>query len=100
MTDGPELYRTKTGKLLMIWSSYRDGLYVETIAHSITGKLRGPWRQDDVLVGDDSGHGMLFKTFDGRLMLVLHQPFRNARGKLFEIEDTGDSLRIKRQLVY
>ena len=71
VTDGPELYRTKTGKLLMIWSSYRDGLYVETIAHSITGKLRGPWRQDDVLVGDDSGHGMLFKTFDGRLMLVL-----------------------------
>ena len=100
VSDGPELYRTKTGKLLMIWSSYRDGLYVETIAHSITGKLRGPWRQDDVLVGDDSGHGMLFKTFDGRLMLVLHQPFRNARGKLFEIEDTGDTLRIKRQLVY
>ena len=40
---------------------------------------------------------MLFKTFDGRLMLVLHQPFNNARGKLFEIEDTGDTLRIKRQ---
>ena len=38
VTDGPELYRTKTGKLLMIWSSYREGLYVETIAHSITGK--------------------------------------------------------------
>jgi hypothetical protein len=100
VTDGPELYRTKTGKLLMIWSSYRDELYVETIAHSITGKLRGPWQQDDVLVGDDSGHGMLFNAFDGRLMLILHQPFRNARGKLFEIEDTGDTLRIKRQLVY
>jgi hypothetical protein len=90
----------KSRKLLMIWSSYRDELYVESIAHSITGKLRGPWQQDDVLVGDDSGHGMLFKSFDGRLMLILHQPFRNARGKLFEIEDTGDTLRIKRQLVY
>jgi len=100
VTDGPELYKTKTGKLLMIWSSYRDGLYVETIAHSITGKIRGPWQQDDVLVGNDSGHGMLFRAFDGRLMLVLHQPFRNAHGKLFEIEDTGDTLRIKRQLVY
>jgi hypothetical protein len=26
-------------------------------------------------VGDDSGHGMLFHAFDGRLMLVLHRPF-------------------------
>jgi hypothetical protein len=98
VTDGPELYQTKTGKLLMIWSSYRDGLYVQTLAYSMTGKLRGPWRQGDVLVGNDSGHGMLFHAFDGRLMLVLHQPFRNARGKLFEIEDTGDTIRVKRQI--
>jgi hypothetical protein len=26
-------------------------------------------------VGEDSGHGMLFEAFDGRLMLVRHQPF-------------------------
>ena len=99
VTDGPCLYKTKTGKLLMLWSSYRDGLYVETLAHSTTSKLRGPWKQDDVLVGNDSGHGMLFDSFDGKLMLVLHQPFRNARGKLFEMEDTGDTLRVKRQIV-
>jgi hypothetical protein len=99
VTDGPCLYRTKTGKLLMLWSSYRDGLYVETIAYSTTGKLRGPWKQGDVLVGNDSGHGMLFESFEGKLMMVLHQPFRRARGKLFEMEDTGETLRIKRQLV-
>lgn len=97
VTDGPQFYRTRTGKLLMIWSSYRDGLYVETLAHSESGTLRGPWRQDDVLVGEDSGHGMIFRAFDGRLMLVLHQPFTRARGKLFELEDTGDTLRIKKQ---
>jgi GH43 family beta-xylosidase len=100
VTDGPQLYRTKTGKLLMLWSSYRDGLYVETIAHSESGQLKGPWRQGEVLVGNDSGHGMIFESFDGRLMLILHQPFRQARGKLFEIEDIGDTVRIKRQLVY
>jgi len=100
VTDGPCLYRTKTGKLLMLWSSYRDGLYVETLAHSTTSRLRGPWKQGEVLVGNDSGHGMLFESFDGKLMLVLHQPFRQARGKLFEMEDTGDTLRIKRQIVY
>ena len=43
---------------------------------------------------------MLFRAFDGRLMLVLHQPFRQARGKLFEMEDAGDTLRIRRQIVY
>ena len=99
VTDGPCLYRTRKGKLLMLWSSYRDGLYVETLAYSTTGKLRGPWKQGGVLVGNDSGHGMLFHSFEGQLMMVLHQPFRQARGKLFEMEDTGDTLRIKRQIV-
>ena len=98
VTDGPELYKTRTGKLLMIWSSYDKGSYVETLAHSTSGKLAGPWKQDGILVGGDSGHGMIFRAFDGRLMLVLHQPFdgRLARAKIYEIEDTGDSLKVKK----
>lgn len=98
VTDGPWLHKTKTGKLVMLWSSYRDGLYVETIATSQSGKLAGPWKQGEVLVGEDSGHGMLFHAFDGRLMLVLHQPFRQARAKLFEVDDSGDTLRIVRKI--
>jgi hypothetical protein len=52
------------------------------------------------LVGDDSGHGMLFHTFDGRLMLVLHHPFdgRLSRANFYEVEDTGDTIRLKRSL--
>lgn len=98
VTDGPELFRTHTGKLLMLWSSYDKGSYVEALAHSATGKLEGPWKQDGILVGDDSGHGMIFRTFDGRLMLVLHHPFnpRVSRAKLYEIEDTGDTIRIRK----
>jgi beta-xylosidase len=98
VTDGPELYKTKTGKLLMIWSSYDKGSYVETLAHSDSGKLAGPWKQDGILIGKDSGHGMIFNAFDGRLMLVLHQPFdgRLARAKIYEIEDAGDTLRVKK----
>ena len=102
VTDGPELYKTRTGKLLMIWSSYDKGSYVEALAHSTSGKLAGPWKQDGILVGGDSGHGMIFHAFDGRLMLVLHQPFdgRLARAKIYEIEDTGDTLKIGKMIYF
>ena len=101
VTDGPELFRTKNGTLLMLWASYmrnelgRNG-YVQTVARSKSGELKGPWEQLEPLVGNDSGHGMLFRTFDGKLMLIVHQPFQNARGKLYEMEDTGDGLRVAR----
>lgn len=99
VTDGPELFRTKAGHLLMLWSSYeknsfgRDG-YVETLARSQSGELQGPWEQLPPLVRNDSGHGMLFQTFEGQLMMVVHQPFKDARGKLYEVEDRGDRLEI------
>ena len=96
VTDGPELFRTKTGRLLMLWSSYDQGSYVQTVARSESGKLAGPWKQLDPLVGNDSGHGMLFRTFEGQLMMVLHQPFLRARAKLFDMEDTGDNLKVIR----
>jgi GH43 family beta-xylosidase len=94
VTDGPFLYRTTKGKLLMLWSSYKDGLYMQALAFSDSGKLRGPWRQTAPLVGDDSGHGMLFHRFDGKLMLVLHHPFQRAHAKIFEMEDTGTSVKV------
>jgi hypothetical protein len=48
------------------------------------------------LVKGDSGHGMLFRTFEGTWMLILHQPFQmpESRCKLYEMEDTGNSFRI------
>ena len=101
VTDGPELFRTKNGTLLMLWASYmknelgRNG-YVQTLSRSKSGELKGPWEQLAPLVGNDSGHGMLFRSFDGKLMLIVHQPFQNARGKLYEMEDTGDGLRVVR----
>lgn len=97
VTDGPELYRTQQGRLVMIWSSFREGEYVEAEAHSASGKLRGPWVQDGVLVGDDSGHGMIFHAFDGRLMLVVHHPNdgRLARPKLYELEESGNGVWLK-----
>jgi len=97
VTDGPELFRTKDGHLLMLWSSYDKGGYVETVARSKSGELKGPWDQLEPLIRRDSGHGMLFHTFDGQLMLVLHRPFNNARAKLYEMSDEGDHLRVIRE---
>ena len=99
VTDGPSLHTSKSGKLFMIWSSFSETGYTVGIAISDSGRLAGPWRQqDEPLFTEDGGHGSLFHTFDGKLMMVLHSPNdRNARPRLFEMEDTGETLRIVRE---
>jgi hypothetical protein len=66
------------------------------VAISDSGKLAGPWQQEDKpLYANNGGHGMIFKTFDGKLMLVLHAPDgRGPQPHIVEIEDTGETLRI------
>jgi arabinan endo-1,5-alpha-L-arabinosidase len=100
VTDGPYLWKNKYGKLMMIWASYGEGGYTEGVAFSESGRLAGPWiQQSDPLYSNDGGHGMLFETFDGKLMMVLHSPNnRNSRPHIFEMEDTGDALKIKSEL--
>ena len=96
VTDGPFLYRTGTGELLMLWSSFGDKGYAETAARSASGKLSGPWiQEEEPLMPENGGHGMLFRTFDGKLNLVIHAP--NApngaeRAHYFPVEDCGDHL--------
>lgn len=102
VTDGCYLYKTKAGKLLMLWSSFKSESYAMGIAESVTGKVTGPWKQQpNLLFGKDGGHGMLFTALDGKLMLTLHGP--NSPGgmervQIFEIEDTGETLKIKKKL--
>jgi len=98
ITDGPFLYRTKNGRLLMIWSSFGEHRYAVGLAYSASGKIAGPWKQiEQPLFAANGGHGMIFQTFDDRLMLVLHQPNSSPdeRAHFFELQDTGDSLTLK-----
>lgn len=99
ITDGCFLYRTHTGKLLMIWSSFSDGNYAIGISESVTGSVKGPWKhQPKPLFKKDGGHGMIFKKLDGQLCLVLHQPNAPAgaeRARIFILEDCGDTLKLK-----
>jgi len=100
VTDGCFLYKGKTGKLYMIWASGGSGGYTEGIAISESGKLAGPWTQQaEPLYKDDGGHGMVFTSFEGKLMMILHAPNnRNSRPRLFEMEDTGNTLRIVKEV--
>lgn len=75
ITDGPFLYRTKSGRLLMIWSSFDEKGYVEAVSFSESGSVLGPWRHCEApLSAEDGGHGMLFTDKDGTLCFTMHSP--------------------------
>lgn len=73
VTDGPWLFRTATGRLGMIWTSWIFNKYTMGVAYSKTGTLDGPWIQEKKpLTPPDHGHGMIFRDFDGTYKLSLH----------------------------
>ena len=84
----------------MLWSSFGEHGYVEAISRSDNNDITGNWVPDEELLFErDGGHGMLFATLDGKLMLTLHSPApmkRRWNGRLFmrwkkETETCGQS---------
>lgn len=102
VTDGPYFHRGKTGKLYMLWTSGSTSGYTQGIAISESGKLAGPWVQQDTPVyAKDGGHGMVFKTFEGALMMVLHSPNnRDAQPRIFQMDDTGNTLKVVSEITH
>lgn len=99
ITDGCFLYTTTAGRLLMIWSSFHNGDYAIGIAESATGRITGPWRHhDELLFSANGGHGMIFRSFDGVLYIVLHGPNKPSgaeRAHLYRLIDNGKSIIIE-----
>jgi len=98
VTDGPQLFRTRTGRLGMLWSSWGENRYAQGVAYSASGSIKGPWVQEkDALMGNNSGHGMLFRTFDGRLLFIVHHAEGNGPRKpqIWNADDSGDTLVLK-----
>ncbi|MDX8338918.1 glycoside hydrolase family 43 protein [Draconibacterium sp. IB214405] len=98
VTDGPWLFETQTGKLGMLWTSWVFSDYVQGVAYSESGTLDGPWIQEkEPITPPNFGHGMLFRTFDGKLLLSAHS-HKDINGRyvriphLFEVDDSGDKL--------
>lgn len=95
VTDAPQVFRTGTGRLGMLWSSWGANRYAQGVAWSESGSMEGPWiQQEEPLKGDNSGHGMMFTTFEGKRLLVIHHAEGDGPRKpqLWEIDDSGDEL--------
>ena len=98
VTDGPWLFRTQTGRLGMIWTSWVESDYTMGVAYSQSGTLDGPWvHEAQPLTPPNYGHGMLFRDWRGRLLLSLHShEVVNGRyvrhPHFFLMDDEGDRL--------
>lgn len=100
VTDGPYLFRTGTGRVGMIWTSWIHDIYTQGVAYSESGTLDGPWLQEqDPITPPNYGHGMLFRDFNGKLLMAIHHHQRvNGRTVripyLFEVDLSGDKIAI------
>jgi len=98
VTDGPYLFRTQTGRLGMIWTSWVFDAYTQGVAYSESGTLDGPWIQEEQpITPPNFGHGMLFRTFDGQLLMSVHS-HKDINGRyirvphLFHVDDSSDKI--------
>ncbi len=98
VTDGPFLYRTKAGRLILLWSSFgRDG-YTEALAYSDNGDVTGKWYQEErLLFSKNGGHGMIFTGLDEKLYLTLHSPNEKLKERpmFYRIREQNDTLYVE-----
>ena len=95
VTDGPNMFFNAAHQLCMLWSSIGREGYAISYAVSESGIL-GPWRQtEEPFFGKDGGHGMLFTTLEGQLMLSIHSPNQtpNERPLFIPVERTEYGLK-------
>lgn len=100
VTDGPFIYRTKNGELLCVWSSFCKDGYCELVSRSDNGDIDGNWTVDrEPIFGKNGGHGMIFDTIAGKRMFVMHTPNDPPyeRVALYEVNDTGNSIKISKK---
>ena len=100
VTDGPWMYRTTCGKLLMLWSSSAANGYVEAIAYSDNGDVTGRWQhQKQLLFDQDGGHGMIFTSKEGKLFFILHNPNNSPmeRPVILPLEERDGTLAVIRE---
>ena len=98
VTDGPFVFRTQTGRLGIIWTSWVYDVYTQGVAYSDNDRLDGHWiHEPEPITPPNFGHAMLFRTFEGKLLMSVHSHNR-VDGRtvrtphLFEVDDSGDKI--------
>jgi beta-xylosidase len=97
VTDGPYLFKTGTGRLGMIWTSWVDNVYTQGVVYSESGTLDGPWvHEAEPITPPNFGHGMLFQTLEGKWLMSVHSHKDVGHyiriPNLFEVDLSGDRL--------
>ena len=95
VTDGPFMFRSKTGELFMLWSTFINKQYAECLVKFNDGELNLNFTHLAPLIDDDGGHGMIFKDNEN-IYLTFHSPNKSLyeRPKFVKIKDNGDCLEI------
>lgn len=82
----------------MIWTSWIYDVYTQGVAYSESGNLDGPWIQEkQALTPPNFGHGMLFRTWNGKLLMSVHS-HKDVNGRyvriphFFEVDLSGEKL--------
>ena len=103
ITDGPFMYTSRTGKLLMLWSN-GSAAKGYCVALASADSVTGLWRQQRARLyvkesgrhPFDGGHGMLFTDKSGQLTLSIHSPNDGevgpARPLFLPVRDLGYTL--------
>lgn len=113
VTDGPCLYKTENGRLIMLWSNLdKNSGYAVGMAASDNGKIDGNWIHypapfcnRNSKYESDGGHPMLFRTFEGQLMMSIHSPNSSSEERFetaafYPIDDNGNTLSIRNNSVF
>ena len=86
----------------MLWSGWGDERYLQLVCYSESGTIAGPWIQEPKpFLGNNSGHGMLFRTFEGKLIYLVHHVEGNGPRKpqYWNVDDSGDKLVLLDQII-
>ena len=106
-TDGPFMYHTCTGRLLMLWSNSSKSGYAVGLAAPANNRVDGIWNQYPIPLYQkdkrhalDGGHGMIFTDLNGDLRMAIHAPNYAAEGvhetaEFLFLEDLGFTLAVK-----
>lgn len=81
VTDGPFMYRTSSGQLIMLWSNEARNGYSVGVAISDNGEIDGNWSHQpftlytkNIINEYSGGHPMIFTDLEGNLTMLIHSP--------------------------